>query len=107
MLERVSEDLVCNPVDVVLEHRKEVSLAPFPAQLEEHRAIVFLRIPKFLTGGREHVFQTALRRAKAKVLNGIAPLADRLCGPGDRGIDPLDGLFGIPGNEVASRLEKE
>src|SRR5580700_8485144 len=108
VLESVSQYLTSDPVDLVLEQRRQGSRLSFDDHLENGRMTVpILGVPEFLTRGGEQVFQAPLGRYDAKVLNGIAALGDGLVSLADGPVKRADGLFGAPGEQVARRLEGE
>src|ERR1039457_6978474 len=66
VLECVSQYLTSDPVDLVLEPRRQGSRLPLHDHLENGRMTVpILGVPEFLTRGGEQVFEAALSRPQA------------------------------------------
>jgi hypothetical protein len=108
VLESISQYLTSDPVDLVLEQRRQGSRLPLDDHLENGRMTVpILGLPKFLTGGGKQVLKAPLSRPHAQVLNGIATLGYSLVSLADGPVECTDGLFGAPGEQVARRLEGE
>jgi hypothetical protein len=106
VLESVPQYLTRNPVDLVLEQRRQRSRLPLQDHLKDRRFCVpILGVSEFLTGGGEQVFEAPRRRLKAEVLNGIAAFGESAFGATNRGIKRIQSLFGTAGKEVAGRLE--
>ncbi len=106
MLERVSQHLLRNPVDLVLEQRRQDSRLPFDGHLESGDAAAYvLSVPEFPAGEVEQDFEAAFRRSGSQVLDRVTTLSDGPVSARDCGIERLDGVLGTPRKEIPGRLK--